>query len=94
MTKAIRFQALFMLIIIISNFIEAQKIDRVEPPSWFTGMKETALQLMVYGKEIGSFDVIADYPGVKVTTLVKTDNPNYLFVNLDISSNALPGTSG
>ena len=91
MTKAIRFQALFLLMIITGNFIEAQKIDRVEPPSWFTGMKETALQLMVYGKEIGSFDVIADYPGVKVTTLVKTDNPNYLFVNLDISSNALPG---
>ncbi len=91
MTKAIRFQSLFMLMIIISNVVEAQKIDRVEPPSWFTGMKETALQLMVYGKEIGSFDVIADYPGVKVTTLVKTDNPNYLFVNLDISYKALPG---
>jgi glycosidase len=54
-------------------------------------MKETSLQLMVYGKEIGSFDVIADYPGVKVTTLVKTDNPNYLFVNLEISNTALPG---
>jgi len=91
MTKAIRFPALFLLMIIINNVIDAQKIDRIEPPSWFTDMKQTALQLMVYGKEIGSFDVTTDYPGVKVTTLVKTDNPNYLFVNLDISTTALPG---
>jgi neopullulanase len=82
---------ILLLIIAISNVISAQKIDRIEPPSWFTGMKETALQLMVYGKEIGSFDVFIDYPGVKVTTLIKTNNPNYLFVNLDISSTALPG---
>ena len=80
-----------MLMSNLSNVIFAQKIDRIEPPSWFTGMKETALQLMVYGKEIGSFNVTTDYPGIKVTTLVKTENPNYLFVNLDISSEAVPG---
>jgi len=49
------------------------------------------VQLMVYGKEIGTFDVITDYPGVRVTTLVKTGNSNYLFVNLEISNQALPG---
>jgi glycosidase len=91
MTKTLRLLAFFMLMITPSSLVSAQKIDRIEPPSWFTGMKETALQLMVYGKEIGSFDVIASYPGVKVTTLVKTENPNYLFVNLDISSEAIPG---
>jgi glycosidase len=91
MKKIFRFPALFMLMATISNFVAAQKIDRIEPPSWFTGMKETSLQLMVYGKEIGSFNVFTDYRGVKVTTLVKTNNPNYLFVNLDISSTALPG---
>jgi len=77
--------------VIISGIAAAQKIDRVEPPSWFTGMKEPTVQLMVYGKGIGSFNVTADYQGVKVTTLVKTENPNYLFVNLNISSEALPG---
>ncbi|MCX6259289.1 MAG: glycoside hydrolase family 13 protein [Bacteroidia bacterium] len=91
MKQSFRFPALFLLIAAISSVVSAQKIDRVEPPSWFTGMKETALQLMVYGKEIGSFEVTADYPGVKITTLVKTENPNYLFINLDISSKALPG---
>jgi glycosidase len=91
MIKIHRLLMTFLLIATLSSLVSAQKIDRIEPPSWFTGMKETALQLMVYGKEIGSFDVITGYPGVKVTTLVKTENPNYLFVNLDISSEAIPG---
>jgi neopullulanase len=91
MKKSLRFPVLFLLIAVFSNIVSAQKIERIEPPSWFTGMKETGLQLMVYGKEIASFDVTASYSGVKVTTLVKTGNPNYLFVNLDISDTAVPG---
>ena len=92
MKKILRFPAIIIFITVFSSFAEAQKIERVEPPSWFTGMKETALQLMVYGNEIGSFNVATNYPGVRITTLVKTENPNYLFINLDISDKAVPGT--
>jgi len=70
----------------------AQKIEHIDPPSWFTGMKDGALQLMVHGQGIGSYEVKTDYPGVNVSTLVRTDNPNYLFVNLDITRQAQPGT--
>lgn len=70
----------------------AQVIEHVDPPSWFTGMKENTVQLMVYGKEIGSFEAKTDYPGVEVKTMIRTENPNYLFVNLEISDQALPGT--
>ena len=71
--------------------VSGQVIEHVDPPSWFTDMKNGALQLMVYGKGIAAYDVKADYPGVRVTTLVKTENPNYLFVNLDITHEADPG---
>lgn len=70
----------------------AQTIEHVDPPSWFTGMKESALQLMVYGQGIGAYEVKTDYPGVAVTTMVRTENPNYLFVNLDVTREARPGT--
>ena len=89
--KTLGHLAALLLFASFGNLSSAQKIERVEPPSWFTGMKETALQLMVYGQELASYDVTTDYPGVKVATLVKTGNPNYLFVNLDINSKALPG---
>ena len=85
-------QALILLMLTALMPARAQVIERVDPPSWFTGMKDDALQLMVYGKEIGSYDVKTDYPGVDVKTLVRTENPNYLFVNLNISDIAVPGS--
>jgi glycosidase len=89
--KNIRFYLAALLASLAILPVNGQVIERVDPPSWFTGMKESALQLMVYGKEIGTYDVKADYPGVRVVTLVRTENPNYLFVNLDISRETLPG---
>ncbi len=70
----------------------AQLIERVDPPSWFTGMNGEALQLMVYGKEIGYYEVSTSYPGIEVKSTVRTSNPNYLFVNLNITRRAQPGT--
>ena len=89
--KNTRFYFIAVLFALAIVPVNGQEIERVDPPSWFTGMKESALQLMVYGKGIAAYDVKADYPGVRVVTLVKTENPNYLFVNLDISREALPG---
>ena len=89
--KNTRFYFIAILVALAIVPVNGQAIERVDPPSWFTGMKESALQLMVYGKGIAAYDVKADYPGVRVTTLVKTENPNYLFVNLDISRETLPG---
>ncbi|MFH0843388.1 MAG: glycoside hydrolase family 13 protein [Bacteroidota bacterium] len=92
MKNSLKFSRLLLLISFLSNISAAQDIQRIEPPFWFTGMEETALQLMVYGKDISTYDVTAGYPGVRLTTLVKTKNPNYLFLNLDIGKGTLPGT--
>lgn len=83
---------LTLLLLLALMPVDAQKINHVDPPSWFTGMKESALQLMVHGDGIGAYEVRTDYPGVTVSTLVRTDNPNYLFVNLNVTREARPGT--
>ncbi len=90
MKRTLQVLAFLMLTALLP--VQAQVIEKVDPPSWFTGMKDGNLQLMVYGKGIGAFDVKTDYPGVEVKTLVRTENPNYLFVNLFISGEAKPGT--
>lgn len=69
----------------------AVKIDRIEPTNWYVGMKDTSLQLMVYGKDIKSAEVTTDYPGVKIDSLVRLDSPNYLLVYMNIAD-AQPGT--
>ena len=66
-------------------------VDRIEPAFWFAGMKNSTLQLMVYGKDIREAEVTTDYPGVSVERLVKLDSPNYLLVYLNLSQ-AQPGT--
>ena len=68
----------------------ATKIDHIEPESWYVGMKNSSLQLMVYGKNIRDSRVSVDYPGVKIDSLVRLDSPNYLFVYLNLSG-AKPG---
>ncbi|MGI9236161.1 MAG: glycoside hydrolase family 13 protein [Woeseiaceae bacterium] len=67
-------------------------IERVEPPFWWQGFKDTELQLLVYGKDVGELTPSIDYPGIDVTRVARGDNANYLFVYLDIGASANPGT--
>ena len=70
----------------------AEEIVRVEPPCWWTGMK-TPLQLMVNGPGVSEYTVtIEGAPGVMVSGVSKGDSPNYLFIDVIIGTNAVPGT--
>jgi glycosidase len=67
-------------------------IDRVDPTDWYVGLKNSQLQLMVYGKNIrNTVEVTTDYPGVRIDSLVRLDSPNYLLVYVDLKD-AQPGT--
>lgn len=72
--------------------IFAQEVSRIEPPFWWTGMAESELQLLVYGKDIGKTRVSLTYPGVELKEVVMVENPNYLFINLNIRPEAQAGT--
>ena len=48
----------------------AEEVQRVEPLSWWTGMK-TDLQLMVQGPEISAYDVAVEGKGLKVKAVHK-----------------------
>jgi len=63
---------------------------RVEPTFWWAGMHNPSLQLMVHGSDIGSSRVIIQHPGVIVKSVTSVENPNYLFIDLDLSK-AAPG---
>lgn len=70
--------------------LASTNIDRIEPANWFVGMKNSSLQLIVYGKNIRNSRVSVDYPGVKIDSLVRLDSPDYLLVYLNIGG-AKPG---
>ena len=71
---------------------DSSQVARIEPLSWWVGMK-TPLQLLVQGEDISGYNVsIEGGKGISVTGVHKADSPNYLFVDVKIASNAKPGT--
>lgn len=64
------------------------------PTHWWVGMNWNKVQVMMVGKDIATKDSLAmmSYPGVTISKINKVENPNYLFVDLEISSDAKPGT--
>src|SRR5690606_34437892 len=68
-------------------------LDRVEPPFWWTGMKDNSLQILLYSKgtDLSSCTVEFKYPGITLGEVTKVENPHYLFVNLTVSPEAKPG---
>ena len=72
------------LILCVMTIRAAVKVDRIDPANWFVGMKNTSLQLMVYGENIRQADVTTDYDGVKIDSIVRLDSPNYLLVYLNL----------
>ncbi|MBV8391216.1 MAG: glycoside hydrolase family 13 protein [Mucilaginibacter sp.] len=86
------FLTICCLFMIYHSSAQVPALERVEPMFWWTGMSNPDLQLIVHGKDIAFRSVELHYPGVKVVKVHKVDNPNYLFVDLHISSSASPGT--
>lgn len=72
--------------------VAADRIERIEPASWWVGMKDDRLQLMVHGKRVGELTPEIAHEGVTITGVERVENPNYLFVNLRISPQTVPGT--
>ena len=82
--------ALFLLVSIPVRPASAA-IDRVEPPNWWIGFRETGLQLMVHGEGISAFEPTLEYPGVSIQRVERASSPNYLFIYLQIGAEAEPG---
>jgi glycosidase len=82
---------LLLLITSINSFGQTAKLERVEPMSWWVGMHNPKLQLLVHGNQIAANEVQLSYPGVTLVKVNKVENPNYLFLDLEIASDTKPG---
>ena len=82
---------LFFLSVSVFAKSPAYSIERVEPASWWIGMNDPELQVMIYGSNISLADVELNYEGVTISKKALTDNPNYIFLYLNIDKNTKPG---
>ncbi len=72
-------------------FAQTPSIQRINPTNWYVGMKNTKLQLLVYGKNINDCEVKINYSGVTLEKINKVENPNYLFLDLNIAPTTKAG---
>lgn len=83
--------SLLILLCCISGIIHASaRVEKIEPTDWFVGLKNTKLQLFLYGKDIKNSNVSITYPGVNIDSIVRLKSPNYLLLYIDLKS-AKPG---
>ncbi|HUH47259.1 MAG TPA: alpha-amylase family glycosyl hydrolase, partial [Arenibacter sp.] len=66
-------------------------IERIEPPHWWAGLKNTELQLLI--KEDNIYNAVPEisHKGVTIKKVNKAHSPNYLFIDLEISKDVGSG---
>lgn len=84
--------AVLCLVLAAGLACAADRIERIEPASWWVGMQDERLQLLVHGKEVAKLEPRLQYAGVTLVGVERVENPNYLFVNLRIAPQTRPGT--
>lgn len=62
--------------------IPASTVIRIDPPDWWTDMKDNKLQLCIYSSNVSQYNITTDYPGFRITKINKVENPNYLFIDV------------
>ena len=81
-----------LFLLLLNSLLATAQIDRVEPPNWWIGFKDTTLQLLVKGKDISGMTPEINYPGVSLTEVHPGTSPNYLFIDLNLKPEAQAGT--
>ena len=82
----------FSLLLLLNAFLSEvnAQVERVEPPFWWSGMKNSEIEILFYGKDIADYKVSTE-EDVVITRVVKTENPNYIFVSIE-TKNLQPQT--
>lgn len=76
---------LIALLLVASGSLSAMKVTKTEPTFWWSGMKNTSLQVLLYGEDIAHAQVSVTDPAVKITETVSLESPNYLLIYLDLA---------
>ncbi len=84
-------RALAVLAGLCTGAAAAQEIERIEPPHWWSGFEDRTVQLVVYGPQAGALAPAIEDERVALLGAETADNPNYLFLDLEIAPDAAAG---
>lgn len=66
-------------------------VQKVEPTFWWTNMHQPEFQIMLYGNDLAAAEISINYSGISISRKELTDNPNYVFLYLNVGKETIPG---
>lgn len=67
--------------------LQAEGLQHVHPLNWWSGMTDSRLQILLHGENIGQCSVsLAESQGIELLSTQRVENPNYLFVYVDLKA--------
>ncbi|MCL7989198.1 glycoside hydrolase family 13 protein [Sphingobacterium sp. lm-10] len=94
--KLTKIFAVAALVLSGANLTHAQEMlasdaPRIAPLSWWIGMNNPTVQLMVFHKDLGNRTPKINHKGVELEKVHRVDNSNYLFLDLKIDPKTKAG---
>lgn len=86
------FRYLAIVLFVYTAFAAKPLVSKVEPPNWWRGMRMNRVQLMFYGENLTGVTARSSSRYVKVVQTLAIDNPDYAFVDIEISPKTPPGS--
>jgi len=84
---------LILLVVLYGNVLsQSLRVDKIEPPNWWIGMKWNRVQLMVYGAGLDEIEVEFDTDHLKIEKVHQLENKSYAFVDVLIPADIKPDT--
>lgn len=78
---------LFSLLSVLGINAADKLVEHVQPLCWWTGMRNTELQIMLHGKGLGAYDVeLRNAENVVLNSVCKFPNKNYTILYVDINN--------
>ncbi|MFC4676870.1 glycoside hydrolase family 13 protein [Dysgonomonas termitidis] len=75
-----------IMFLVIAIQIKAEDIKTVDPAFWWSGMKNSELQVLIHGEGVAKSDVSITSKSVRLKETVKLESPNYLILYFDLSA--------
>jgi glycosidase len=92
MLMNIKMKNLLILVVLLWSIDGlGQTVKRVEPLHWWVGMHNPKVQLVIYGEGIGKSEVRLTKEGLSLIQVHQVDNPNYIFLDIEVESHAKAG---
>ena len=81
-----RFTKILVLCVLYVKVLFPQeiKINKIEPPNWWSGMKYNKVQFMLYGNSLNKLSLIKDLSDLKEAKIYEAHSSSYSFIEVEI----------